>query len=164
MQVTFSGNPLTLVGNQLQIGDKAPDFKAVCRDLSEFTLANVKASKKVISVVPSLDTPVCSLQTQRFNKEAAAISDTEIITISMDLPFALDRFANEHEIRSVTIISDHKDRDFASKYGLLISELGLLSRAILVLDSDNTIKYVEYVSEITNEPKYDEALKVLASI
>ncbi len=164
MQVTFGGNPLNLVGSQLNVGDKAPEFKASCRDLSEFTLSSVGSKLKVISVVPSLDTPVCSLQTQRFNKEASSVANTEIITISMDLPFALERFATEHEIKNVTLVSDYKDRDFAGKYGLLISELALLSRAILVLDSENTIKYVEYVSEITNEPNYDEALKVLSSL
>ncbi len=164
MQVTFGGNPLTLVGNQLNVGDKAPDFKASNKDLSEFTLSSVGAKLKVISVVPSLDTPVCSLQTKRFEKEASAVANTEIITISMDLPFAIDRFACENKIESVKVVSDYKDRDFAAKYGLLISELALLSRAILVLDGDNTIKYVEYVSEITNEPNYDEALKVLSSL
>lgn len=150
------------MGNQLKVGDKAPDFTAIDKDLAPCSLFDIAKDKKVVlSVVPSIDTPVCQEQTKKFNKEATAKNDVVIITISMDLPFAQARFIETENITSTVLLSDYKSHDFASKYGLMIEELGLLSRAILVLDTDKTVKYVEYISEITNEPNYEEALKAL---
>lgn len=157
MNITFQGNPLTVEGTQLQVGDKAPDFSSVKTDLSPWSLSEVDGVK-IISVVPSLDTGVCQIQTRKFSTEAKNLSGASVITISLDLPFAQARWAGEEGIENMTIVSDYQNREFALKYGLLIKELKLLSRAVLVLDKDNTVKYVEYLKEITDEPDYDKAV------
>ncbi len=163
MKVTFQGNPLTLVGSQVKVGDKAPGFKATNLDLSDF---NYSSSDKVrvISVVPSLDTPVCSLQTTKFNMTLEELEGVEILTVSMDLPFAQGRFAEEEDVKNLTLVSDYKYRDFGNTYGCLIEELMILTRAVFVVDKDNTIKYVEYLDEITNEPNYDAAIDAAKSL
>lgn len=159
MQVTFGGKPLTVLGTQFKVGDVAPNFTATKTDLSHYTLADAKDTIKIISVVPSIDTPVCSIQTKRFNKEASGLNGVTIITISLDLPFAMAKWCAAEQVNEVVLASDYKDRDFGKKYSLLIDELKLLTRAILVLNKNNVIKYTEYLSEITNEPNYDEAIK-----
>lgn len=157
MQVTFQGSPLHVNGTQLQKGDKAPVFSAVTQNLEAWSLADLKGIK-IISVVPSLDTGVCQIQTKKFNKEATTLSDTTIITISLDLPFAQQRWCGAENITNLVILSDYQNREFAEKYSLLIDELKLLSRAVLVLDAENNVHYVEYLKEITEEPNYDAAL------
>jgi len=163
--VTFKGGPLTLVGDEVRVGQKAGDFKALDLNLAEKSLADFKGKIKLIASVPSLDTPVCDMEIKRFNDEASKLSkDLVIIFISMDLPFAQKRFCQEFDINKVKTLSDHRDADFGVKFGVLIKELRLLARAIFVLDKDDTVKYVEYVKELGNPPNYDSALKALKQL
>ncbi|TDT72231.1 thiol peroxidase [Hypnocyclicus thermotrophus] len=156
-EVTFGGAVVTLLGNKINIGDKAPDFVALKNDLSELRLSELEGVK-LISVVPSIDTGVCELQTTRFNQEAGNLKGVNVITISVDLPFALDRFCANKGIDKAVTLSDHRDLDFGTKYGFAIKEHRLLSRGIVLVDADNIVRYVEYVSEVTNHPDYDKAL------
>lgn len=157
--ITFKGNPMTLIGPELKAGDKAPDFQVTAGDLSTVTLQNFKGKTKLISVVPSLDTPVCDQQTRRFNEEAGKLpQDVEVLTISMDLPFAQKRFCGAAGISKVRTLSDYKSASFGQAYGVLIKELHLLTRAVFIVGSDDKVQYVEYVKEVTNHPNYDAAL------
>lgn len=162
--VTMAGGPMTLVGPEIKVGDVAPEFKAVKNDLSEFNLSDMDGKVKIISVVPSLDTPVCELQTINFNEKASELGDVVILTLSMDLPFAQARFCGAKDIDKVITLSDHKDADFGTKYGFLMEELRLLARGIVVLDKDNKVTYVEYVSEATNHPDYDKAYEAVKKL
>lgn len=156
---TMKGNPLTLIGPQLKPGDKAPNFSVRTQDLKPFTLEDTKGKIRLFSVVPSLDTPVCDAQTRRFNQEAAALGDkVEIITVSVDLPFAQKRWCGAAGIDKVKVVSDYYDRSFSQAYGTLIKELHIDSRAIFVVDNKDTIRYVEYVPEVADHPNYDKAL------
>ncbi|MEK4178181.1 thiol peroxidase [Aeribacillus sp. FSL K6-1121] len=157
--VTFKGNPVTLLGNEVKVGDKAPDFKVLANDLSEVTLADTKGQVRIISVVPSIDTGVCDAQTRRFNEEASKLDNVKILTISMDLPFAQKRWCGANGIENVQLLSDHRDASFGQAYGVLIKELRLLARAVFVVDSNNNVTYVEYVSEATNHPNYEAAIE-----
>lgn len=157
--VTMHGNPMTLVGKEIKVGDKAPDFTVAKNDLSPYSLSDAGNKVKIISVVPSLDTGVCELQTIRFNQEAASLDDVLILTISVDLPFAQSRFCGAHNIDEVITLSDYKDLSFGEAYGFVLEELRLLSRGIVILDKDNTVKYVEYVKEVTDHPNYDKAIE-----
>ena len=156
--ITFKGGPLTLVGPELKIGDTAPDFTGVDAGLKPVKLSDFKGKTVVISAVPSLDTPVCETQTKRFNKEAAGLN-AKILTVSLDLPFAQKRFCDAFSIQNVTVLSDYKDHDFANKYGLMIKELGLLTRAVIVVGSNGEISHIEIVKEVTQEPNYQAALE-----
>ena len=157
--VTFKGNPLTLVGPQIQVGQKAPDFTVLAGDLSAVTLKSSAGKTRLISVVPSLDTPVCEIQTRRFNQEAAALlGNIEILTISMDLPFAQGRFCTTAGINKIKVLSDHRDASFGQNWGVLIKELRLLARSVFVVDDKDVVRYVQYVSEITTQPDYGPAL------
>lgn len=157
--VTLKGKPFTLVGPELKVGDKAPDFVAVGRDLKPVTLADTKGKIRVFSVVPSLDTPVCDAQTRRFNQEAANLPGVGIYTISMDLPFAQSRWCAAAGADKVIMLSDHKDASFGASYGTLIKELRLDSRAIFVVDDNDIVRYIEYVREVATHPSYDAALE-----
>lgn len=157
--VTFKGKPVTLVGNEVKVGDQAPDFKVLANDLSEVTLADSKGKVRLISVVPSIDTGVCDAQTRRFNEEAAKLDNVQILTISVDLPFAQKRWCGANGIDNVQMLSDHRDVSFGEAYGVLIKELRLLARAIFVVDSNDQVTYVEYVSEVTDHPNYDAAIE-----
>jgi thiol peroxidase len=157
----FKGNPLTLVGAEVKVGQKAPDFTVLAGDLSPVTLASSKGKTRLIVSVPSLDTPVCDAETRRFNEEAAKMSGVEVLVISMDLPFAQGRFCQTAGIKSLKTASDHRDASFGKAYGALIKELRLDARAIFVVDANDTVQYVEYVSEVTNHPNYDAALNAL---
>jgi len=157
--VTFLGNPLTAVGSELKVADKAPGFSVLSNDLKPVTLADLAGKVRLLSVVPSLDTPVCDMQTRRFNQEAASLGDNVVIlTLSMDLPFAQKRWCGAAGVDRVQTLSDHRDASFGLAYGTLIKELRLLSRAIFVIDASDTIRYVEYVKEISSHPNYDAAL------
>ncbi|MBS4539242.1 thiol peroxidase [Clostridium sp. D2Q-11] len=160
-RVNFGGKPVTLMGKEIKKGDIAENFKAIKQDLSEFDFYNETEGKiKVISVVPSIDTGVCSLQTQRFNEESTRLSDEVfIVTISVDLPFAQKRFCGAEGIDNIEVVSDHKDLDFGNKYGFTIEEFRLLSRGIVVINQDNEVEYIEYLDEVTNHPNYDKALE-----
>lgn len=163
--VTIKGKKLTLLGKEVKAGDKAEVFKALDNNLEEITLDKFKGKIKLIASVPSLDTPVCDLEIKRFNDEAGKLSkDLVIIFISMDLPFAQKRFCQANSINKVKTLSDHRDADFGMKYGALIKELRLLSRAIFIIDKNDIISYAQYVSEITSHPDYDAALKALKEV
>lgn len=152
------GNPLTLIGPELREGDHAPDFKVVDNAMSPVDLAKTGSNVRIISVVPSLDTPVCDLQTKRFNEEAATLSGVDILTVSMDLPFAQKRWCGAFGVDRIKMLSDHRDGSFGEAYGTLIKDLRIESRAIFVLDKDNTIRHAEYVKEVADHPNYDAAL------
>jgi thiol peroxidase len=158
---TFKGNPLTLIGAEVKVGQKAPDFTALAGDLTPVTLANSKGKTRLIIAVPSLDTPVCDAETRRFNEEAAKMSDVEVLVISMDLPFAQGRFCQTAGIKNLKTLSDHRDASFGQAYGTLIKELRLESRAIFLVDASDKVQYVEYVKEMTSHPNYDAALNAL---
>jgi thiol peroxidase len=158
--ITFGGNPLTLIGNEIKVGAKAPNFTALKTDLSPFSLEEFKGKVVVISVVPSVDTSVCELQTIRFNTEAYEHGNINVITISADLPFALGKFCANKGIDTAITLSDHKDLDFGMKYGFVLEELRLLARGIVVIDKDGIVKHVEYVQEVTNHPNYDKAIDI----
>ncbi|RMG60742.1 MAG: thiol peroxidase [Deltaproteobacteria bacterium] len=158
-RVTIKGNPLTLVGDEVKVGDKAPGFVLVDTDLKEVTLDDFRGKVKVFSVTPSLDTPVCDAQARKFNEEASALSeDAVIINVSMDLPFALKRYCAAAGIDRVITLSDHREGSFGKNYGVLIKELRLLARSIFVVDRDDVIRYAEIVPEVTDHPDYEEAL------
>ena len=163
--ITFQGNPLTLLGDQVSVGDKAPDFTVLGNELNAVSLSDFPGKVVVISVVPSLDTPVCDIQTRRFNTEAAALGDdVAILTISMDLPFGQSRWCGAAGVSAVTTLSDHRDASFGVAFGLLIKELRLLSRAVLVIDRQGVVQYVQLVKEVTDEPDYDAALEAVKSL
>ena len=169
--VTFKGTPLTLIGPEIKVGQRAPEFEVLAQDLSTVTLAASQGKVRLISVVPSLDTPVCDQQTRRFNQEAAALSKTAVLTISMDLPFAQKRWCGAAGIdpaiaprpsavggMKVQVLSDHRDGAFGRGYGVLIKELRLLARSVFVVDGAGILRYVEIVPEVSSHPNYDVAL------
>jgi len=159
--VTFLGNPVSFTGKQLQVGDKALDFSLTTTDLSKKSLADFDGKKKVLSVVPSIDTGICSTQTRRFNKELAGLDNTVVLTVSMDLPFAQKRWCGAAGVDKVETLSDHKDASFGTNYGFLIEELRLLSRGVVVINKDNKVTYVEYVPEVTQAVNFDAALEAI---
>ncbi len=157
--VTMRGNPLTLVGEELRIGDKAPGFTALDTSLSPADLSDFAGKALVITSVPSLDTPVCDIETRRFNEEAGKLGDgVRILTVSMDLPFAQKRWCGDAGVKTVKTLSDHKDASFGLAYGVLIKELRLLARAVFVIDKDGVLRYEQLVKEIAHEPDYDAVL------
>lgn len=159
-KVTMRGNPLTLSGSLPKIGEKAPDFKALKNDLSPAALSDFTGKVCIISSVPSLDTPVCDLETRRFNQEAGDLGDNVlIITISMDLPFAQKRWCGAAGVDKVITLSDHKDASFGQAYGVLINDLRLLARCVFVVDKKGVLRYIQLVKEIAEEPDYTEVLK-----
>lgn len=165
MQVTFGGKKLNLYGEVVKVSDKAPDFKAVNNDLSSFDSKENQGKVVVYSVVPSIDTGVCSLQARTFNEEAEKLSDDVIvITVSCDLPFAQKRFCAQEGIKNSISISDYKDHDFGKKYGFLIEDLALLSRGVVIVDKNGKIAYTEYVKEVTNEVNFEAALDAVKAL
>ena len=163
--VTFKGNPLTLIGPDIKVGDKAPNFQVIAKDLSPVTLDSSKGKVRLISVVPSLDTPVCDQQTRRFNEEAAKLpANVEVLTVSADLPFAQARFCGAANIDRVKTLSDHRELSFGQAYGVLIKELKLLARSVFVVDAADRVQYVEVVKEVTNHPNYDAALAAVKKV
>jgi len=157
------GNPLTLVGPELKPGDAAPDFNLVDGSLKPVTLKDTGSQVRIISVIPSLDTPVCDAQTKRFNEEAAKMPGVDIITVSMDLPFAQKRWCGAFGVDKVKMLSDHKEASFGTNYGTLIKDLRIESRAIFVIDGDNKIRHAEYVKEVADFPNYEAALSAAKS-
>lgn len=165
MQVTFGGKKLNLYGEVVKVSDKAPDFKAVNNDLSSFDSKENQGKVVVYSVVPSIDTGVCSLQARTFNEEAEKLGDDVIvITVSCDLPFAQKRFCAQEGIKNSISISDYKDHDFGKKYGFLIEDLALLSRGVVIVDKNGKIAYTEYVKEVSNEVNFDAALDAVKAL
>lgn len=163
--VTLHGNPLTLVGDQIQTGRPAPDVVLVNNDMQPVSLADYKGKIVILSSVPSLDTPVCDMQTRRFNSEAANLSDDVVIlTVSMDLPFAQKRWCGAAGVDQVTTLSDHRSASFGQAFGLLIKELRLLARSVLVLDGEGIVRYHQLVKEVGDEPDYDAALAAVRNL
>jgi thiol peroxidase len=156
--VTFKGTPMTLLGTEIKVGDKAPNFTVLANNLTPVTLDDSKGTVRIISVVPSVDTGICDQQTRRFNEEAANLPNTTILTISVDLPFAQARWCGAAGIDKVQTLSDHRDLSFGLAYGTVIKELRLLSRAIFVIDSADNVVYVEYVPEVATHPNYEAAI------
>lgn len=157
--VTFNQDPVTLLGNEVSVGDKAPDFTVLANDLQEVSLSDYKGKVRLIAAVPSVDTGVCSDETKRFNEEADKLGNVQVLTISMDLPFAQGRWCAASGVKNLDTLSDHRQADFGEKYGVLIKELRLLARAVFVVDSNDNVTYVEYVDEATNHPDYEGALE-----
>ena len=155
---TLRGNPLTVLGPALKVGEKAPDFKAVDDSLKTVDLAGTGNGIRIFSVVPSLDTPVCDAQTKRFNEEAGKLPDVKIYSFSMDLPFAQKRWCGAYGVDHIKMVSDHRDGSFGQAYGTLIKDLRIMSRAIFVIDKNNVIRHVEYVKEVADHPNYEAAL------
>lgn len=158
----MKGNPLTLVGDTIRINDPAPDAQVLDNSLTPVNISSFKGKTLVISTVPSLDTPVCDVQTRRFNQEAANLGDDVVIlTISMDLPFAQTRWCGAAGVESVKTLSDHRSAAFGNAYGVLIEELRLLARAVFIIDSQGVVRYIQIVDEIGNEPDYEGVLSAL---
>ena len=162
--VTMGGDPVTLLGREIKVGDPAPEFIVLTGDLESYSLKDAGEKVKIISVVPSLDTGVCEMQTIRFNEAASDLGDVVILTISVDLPFAQKRFCSANGIDKVITLSDHRDLSFGINYGFVIEEHRLLSRGIVVLDRDNIVRHIEYVKEVTEHPDYDKAIEVAKRI
>ena len=163
-EVTMKGNPISLVGPRLKAGDKAPDFTCVGEGLALIKKSDTAGKVRMFSVVPSLDTPVCSIQTKKFGESMTALGDkVAAYTVSLDLPFAMKRFCGENQISRLTSLSDAHDHSFGQNYGVLIQGLPipLLARAIFVVDGSDTIRYVEIVPEIAQEPNYEAALAAI---
>ena len=163
--VTFKGQPLTLLGDEVRLGQAAPDATVLDNALAPAAISDFGGNIVIVSSVPSLDTPVCDIQTRRFNTEAASLGpDVVILTISMDLPFAQGRWCGAAGVEAVKTLSDHRDGQFGLAYGLLIEELRLLARAVLVLDREGTVRHVQVVPELTDEPDYDAALNAVRAL
>lgn len=162
--ITFKGAPLTLAGNAVKEGQAAPDFKLHYFDngMKEITLADVKGKPAIVSVVPSLDTAVCAMQTKKFNDALAVLGERiNAVTVSMDLPFAMNRFCGAENIKNMRVGSDYQDRNFGQNWGTLIEDLKILCRAVFVLDVNGKVMHAEYVGEVTSEPDYDAAMEAL---
>ncbi|MDO6464215.1 thiol peroxidase [Pseudoalteromonas carrageenovora] len=164
-KVSAQGKPVTLLGNGVAVGDSAPNFKVVDGSFIPVTLEDYKGQAVLISVVPSLDTGICSLQTKHFNEKVAAqFPGVAMLTISADLPFAQKRFCKAENIDKVTALSDSVWRDFGQKYGLIIKDMGLLTRSVLVLDKSHTVIYKQLVSSLSTEPEYDSVIEKLKTL
>ena len=164
-KVTFGGNTVTLTGKGIKVGDQAPNFTLLDENLKDVNLSDYKGKVKLLSIFPSIDTSVCSVQTRKFNVEAAKFGDKVVfIGISADLPFALKRFCGAEGIDNLVVLSDHRKMDFGSKYGFQIEELRLLTRGVIIIDANDKVRYVEVVPEIVNEPNYDAAINELKKI
>lgn len=163
-QVTFKNNPVTLLGELVTVGTQAPDFSVLDTGLNVKTLADFDGKKKLISVIPSIDTGVCEQQTRKFNEEASNVENAVVITVSADLPFAQKKWCAANGLDNVITLSDHKDLSFGTNYGVVMEELRLLARSVFVLNENNEVVYTEVVSEGTNHPDYDKAVEALKSI
>jgi thiol peroxidase len=163
--ITMRGNPLTLFGKEVKVGESAPDFEVLDNDLSPVKLTSFRGKVCVISSVPSLDTSVCDMETRRFNQEAAKLSaDIQILTISMDLPFAQKRWCGAAGVDKIVTLSDHRNASFGIAYGVLIKELRLLARSVFVVDREGIIRYIQMVNEISKEPDYDAIMNAVNNI
>lgn len=163
--VTMHGNPLTLVGNEIRTGTLAPEFTALDTDLNPITFSSYRGKVCILSSVPSLDTPVCDMETRKFNEEATKLGDRiQILTISMDLPFAQKRWCGAAGVNKLKTLSDHKEAQFGTAYGVLIKELRLLARAVFLVDQKGMLQYMQLVKEIASEPNYEEVWSALKKI
>ena len=163
--VSMHGNPLTLIGKELSVGGSAPDLELLDNDLNPIKLSSFQGKVCVISSVPSLDTPVCDMETRRFNEAAGQLDDNVVIlTISVDLPFAQKRWCGAAGVENVVTLSDHRDTAFGTAFGVLIKELRLLGRSIFILDRNGIIQYIQNVKELSEEPDYDAVLEAVQKL
>jgi thiol peroxidase len=162
--ITFINNPVTLIGKEVKVGDNAPDFTVLSNDLTSVTLEDTEGKVRLISVVPSIDTGVCDAQTRKFNEEISNLGNVEVLTISVDLPFAQKRWCGASGLEQVKTYSDHKDLSFGKAYGVYMEEFRLLARAVFVIDPMDKVTYVEYVSEGTNHPNYEAAIEAVKEL
>lgn len=163
--VTMKGQPLTLVGDEVKVGAKAPDFEVVANDLSPVRFLAFQGKVCIISSVPSLDTSVCDTMTRRFNQEAGKLGQNVVVlTISMDLPFAQTRWCGAADVKNLQTLSDHREAAFGKAFGVLIKELRLLARAVFVLDREGVVRYMQIVDELTNEPDYHAVLSAAKAL
>ncbi len=164
-EVTLHGNPMTLMGPRLEAGNPMPDATVLDNDLNPMKISRFRGKTLIISSVPSLDTPVCDMETRRFNREATSLGDhVEILTISVDLPFAQKRWCAATGVDRVHTLSDHREVEFGQKFGVLIKELRLLARTVFVVDSDGIIRYIQRVEEVAQEPDYDQVIEAVKSL
>ncbi|WP_213423531.1 thiol peroxidase [Bhargavaea massiliensis] len=164
-QVTFKQQPVTLLGTEIKVGDEAPDFTVLQNDLSPFTLKDTEGKIRLISVIPSIDTGVCSTQTKRFNEAVTDLGDdVAVLTISVDLPFAQARWKASEGLDNAHTLSDHRDLSFGTAYGVVMKELRLLARSVFVIGKDGKVAYVEYVPEGTDHPDYDQAIDAVKKL
>lgn len=164
-EVKMAGTPVTLLGNPIKIGDTAPDFTALTKDLQLVSLHDFNGKIVLLSAAPSIDTPVCDLQATRFNQEANALPDeVQIINITVDLPFALSRFCAAKGIDKIVTLSDHRDLSFGNAYGVVVKEFRLLARSIFLIDRNGTVRYIELVPDITSHPDYEKALEEIKKL
>lgn len=165
VQITMGNKPVTLIGNEVKVGDKAPDFTVLANDSSPVTLNDSNGKVRLIASVPSVDTGVCDAEIRRFNEEAAGLGDNVVLyTVSVDLPFAQKRWCGAAGIENVQTLSDHRELSFGEAYGVAIKENRLLARAVFVIDAEGTVQYVEYVPEATNHPNYEAAIEAVKSL
>jgi thioredoxin-dependent peroxiredoxin len=163
--VTINGNPMTLVGNEVKVGDSAPEFEVLDNDLNLFRFSSKQQKITIITSLPSLDTSVCDMETRRFNQEASSLGDdVQVLAISMDLPFAQKRWCAAAGVKNVLTLSDHRNASFGMAYGVLIKEVRLLARAVFVVGKDNIVRYHELVAEVGSEPDYQAALKAVREL
>ena len=164
-QITMKGKPLTLVGDEVKVGNRAPECEVVDRNLASVKLSSFRGKICIISCIPSLDTSVCDMMTRKFNEEAVALGeDIAVLAISMDLPFAQDRWCIAADVKNVYILSDHRSASFGKAFGVLIKNLRLLARAVFVIDKEGTIRHIEIVNELTHEPDYEAVLKAVKEL
>jgi len=160
-RITLGGSPIETIGELPTVGSKAPDFVLTREDLSDVSLSAFAGKKKIVNIVPSLDTGVCATSAMKFDRDVASLPDTVLLTVSNDLPFAMERFCKTEDLKNIVALSQLRTRDFGSSWGVTITSgplAGLLSRAVVVLDADNTVLYTEQVPEIKTEPNYEAAL------
>lgn len=165
-EVIFKTKPTTLLGEEVKVGDKAKDFTLINSSLEEIKLSDFRGKTVVIAIFPSIDTGVCAIQTAKFNNEIANFSkdDVQLLTVSVDLPFALSRHCADKGIENATTLSDHRNLDFGLKYGYVLDNYRLLTRGVVIIDKNGIVRYVEYVGNVSNEPNYEEALKKLKEV
>ncbi|MBN2807782.1 MAG: thiol peroxidase [Prolixibacteraceae bacterium] len=162
--VTFAGNPVTLTGNAIKVGDKAPEFTGIDQSLQAVSLSAFKGKTVVVAIYPSIDTGICQKQNHKFNEIAGSMKDVVVLSVSLDLPFAQKRYCAAEGLSNIVTLSDYKEREFGQKYGYLIKELALLARGTVVIDQEGIVRLVEIVPEITTEPDYDATLKLLKEL
>jgi thiol peroxidase len=163
--ITMKGQPLTLLGKEIKVGEPAPDFEVLANDLSPVKLSSFHGKVCIISSVPSLDTSVCDVMTRRFNQEAVNLgNDVIVLTVSLDLPFAQKRWCGAAGVKNVQTLSDHRDASFGAAFGVLIKELRLLARAVFVVDTEGIVRYIQIVGELTNEPDYEAVLQAVKDV
>ena len=162
--ITFVGNPMTLVGEEIKVGAKAPDFTGFNQSLEPVSLSSFKGKTVIIAIYPSIDTGICQKQNRKFNEIANSKEDVVVLSVSLDLPFAHKRFCGAEGLDSIITLSDYKEREFGNKYGYLIKELALLARGTVVIDKTGTVQLVEFVPEVTTEPDYDKTLALLEKL